>query len=174
MALEALRTRSFSETSSYEFANLQGLICSNAYRLCGPKDHGQGLRQVSDSHRIPSIYPVGFSASQLVTKMSHIEEQRLGSSLLCLSVGFLSSSLHWSLPCSISSVPGNLTFPTSHPSQGYQSSLCKGQNQILFAPISTAHQCPELCMGHTRLPPRPASSPDSACVCPSAVASDPI
>lgn len=139
-----------------------------------PRIMVRGSGRSPDSHRIPSIYPVGFSASQLVTKMSHIEGQGLGSSLLCLSAGFLSSSLHWSLPRSTSSVPGNLTFPTRHPSQGYQSSLCKGQNQILFAPISTAHQCPELCMGHTRLPPRPASSPDSACVCPSAVGSDPI
>lgn len=165
VGLDALKTGSVSEAAPYEFANFQGLIRFKCIpTMCSQGSWSGAQAGLLTTPRILSTHPVGSPASLLVTEMLQIGGQGLGSSLPRLSAGFLSSSLYGSLPRSTSSVPGNLTSPTHHPSPCYQSSICKGHNQITLFPISKARRCLELHTKHTRFPPLPP--PDSACVCP--------
>lgn len=164
VGLEALKTRSVSEASPYEFANLQGLIQFKCIPTMFSQTSWSGAQAgLLTTPRIPSTHHVGSPASPLVTEMLQIGGQGLGSSLPRLSAGFLSSSLYGSLPRSISSAPGNLTSPTHHPLPCYQSSICKGHNRSRCSPfprLVAAWSCIQDTRGspHFPLPALPVSA----------------
>ena len=161
--------------SLYEFANLQGLI----WFKCIPIMWSQGSWSVAQAGllttlRIPSIYPMGPPASLLVTEVSQKGGKGLAPAFHVSPLGSCHHLFTGPSPAAFHQRLGILLFQPIILHSAIKAASVKGKipsHFPLFPWLVTAWSCTQDTRG---CPTFPTSSPDSACICPYAVASDPI